>query len=203
MKLEDLPDFAKPYKKRGYDVRLSRGAYQLLRISSKRVEGKSYPVLVQEYIGIIKEDGTLKRKAAASSGTVSFQEFGLSDFLVKRYGRMLQRSIFNGTADFKRPMVCLAILSYVLGSLSDIAIRRCRLTVGLDLGKLAYIRQKDKKRIERLRMMIATEQESLLGEDRADFELLMRLCVADPIAATTPGYPEEALEILKRHGVKV
>ena len=55
MKLEDLPEFAKPYKKRGYDVRLSRGTYQLLRISSKRVEGKSYPVLVQEYIGIIKE----------------------------------------------------------------------------------------------------------------------------------------------------
>ena len=203
MKLEDLPEFAKPYKKRGYDVRLSRGTYQLLRISSKRVEGKSYPVLVQEYIGIIKEDGTLRRKASPSPGTVVFQEFGLSDFLMKRYGRMLRRSIFNGTEEFKRPLVCLAILSYVLGSVSDIAIKRCRLTSGLNADELAYIRKKDIKRVQRLRMKIASEQEALLGDDLADFELLMRLCVVDPASAATPEYPQEALVILEKHGVKV
>ena len=32
MKKEDLPDFAKPYKTKGYDVRLVRGAYQLFKI---------------------------------------------------------------------------------------------------------------------------------------------------------------------------
>ena len=47
MKKELLPDFAKPYKTKGFDVRLVRGCYQLFKISSKRVEGKSYPVLTQ------------------------------------------------------------------------------------------------------------------------------------------------------------
>jgi len=53
MKKELLPDFAKPYKTKGFDVRLVRGCYQLFKISSKRVEGKSYPVLTQIYIGTI------------------------------------------------------------------------------------------------------------------------------------------------------
>ena len=37
MKLEQLPDFAKPYKKRGYDVRLIYGRYQLFRHTSRKV----------------------------------------------------------------------------------------------------------------------------------------------------------------------
>ena len=50
MKLELLPDFAKPFKTKGYDVRLVKNSYQLFRVTSKRVEGKKYPVLSQEYI---------------------------------------------------------------------------------------------------------------------------------------------------------
>ncbi len=202
MKIDDLPEFAKPYKKRGYDVRFQSGSYYLYRISSKRVEGKSYPVLVQEYIGIIKEDGTLKRKAEAHSGEVAYQEFGLSDFLMKRHGRLLQRSLFNNP-EFKQPIVAMAILSYVMGSVSDIAIRRCRLTAGLDAKTLAYVRQRDEKRLGRLRLKLAKEQAALFAEDLADFELLMRLCVVDPLSTTTPGYPAEALGILEKHGVKV
>ena len=48
MKLENIPGFAKPYKKKGYDVRLVGGTYQLFRVSSKKVEDKNYPVLIQE-----------------------------------------------------------------------------------------------------------------------------------------------------------
>ena len=53
MKLDLLPDFAKPFKTKGFDVRLVRGSYQLFKVSSKRVEGKKYPVLEQSYIGTI------------------------------------------------------------------------------------------------------------------------------------------------------
>ena len=60
MKKELLPDFAKPYKTKGYDVRLVRGCYQLFKISSKRVEGKSYPVLTQTLIVKIVCDIYLK-----------------------------------------------------------------------------------------------------------------------------------------------
>ena len=53
MKLEDLPEFVKPYKVKGYDVRKRGNRYVLFKISSQRVKDKKYPVLKQEYIGVI------------------------------------------------------------------------------------------------------------------------------------------------------
>ncbi len=40
MKLEDLPEFARKYKRRGYDVRLGNGSYSLVKIWSKREPGR-------------------------------------------------------------------------------------------------------------------------------------------------------------------
>lgn len=37
-------------------MRVVNGEYWLLKATSKRVEGKKYPIPVQEYIGIITED---------------------------------------------------------------------------------------------------------------------------------------------------
>ena len=37
MKINDLPDFAKKYKTKGYDVRCVNGTYVLFKVSSKRV----------------------------------------------------------------------------------------------------------------------------------------------------------------------
>ena len=42
MKKELLPDFAKPYKTKGFDVRLVRGCYQLFKISSKHCIWKAF-----------------------------------------------------------------------------------------------------------------------------------------------------------------
>lgn len=201
MKLTDLPEFAKPYKKRGYDVRLRGGSYQLFRISSKRVEGKSYPVLLQEYIGVIHPDGSLKRKAEPIPRSDIFQEFALSDFLMKHYGRLLHRSIFNTSKEFSQPVISLAILLYIYGTISDTAISRCRLTATCDPEMLSRARELSAKRIERLCSRIAQEQAAQLGEDLAEFEMLMRLCVVDQLSVATPPYPDQAVEILKKHGV--
>ena len=201
MKLTDLPEFAKPYKKRGYDVRLRGGSYQLFRISSKRVEGKSYPVLLQEYIGVIHPDGSLKRKAEPIPRSDVFQELALSDFLMKHYGRLLHRSIFNASKEFSQPVISLAILLYIYGTISDTAISRCRLTATCDPEMLSRARELSAKRIERLCSRIAQEQAAQLGEDLAEFEMLMRLCVVDQLSVATPPYPDQAVEILKKHGV--
>ena len=69
MKYEDLPEFARPYKKKGYDVRKRKDTFFLYRITSRRVEGKKNPQLVQEYIGIINPESLLtaaKDMAAAT-----------------------------------------------------------------------------------------------------------------------------------------
>lgn len=198
MKLEDLPDFAKPYKKKGYEVRLCGKAYRLLRISSKRVEGKKYPVLSQEYIGTILEDGTLKKSKIESRGPGFVQEFGLSDFLMKRFRRTLQRSIYGYEGERGLHILLLGILFYVFGTVSEEAIKRCRLTCK-HAKVLSSVASEQRKRIERLSQKIATEQEKLFGTDRADFEMFMRLCVVESVSKKAPEYPEEALEILHRH----
>lgn len=198
MRLEDLPDFAKPYKKTGYDVRLCGKAYRLLRISSKRVKGKKYPVISQEYIGTILEDGTLKKSKAEVRGPGFVQEFGLSDFLMKRFRRTLQRSIYGYDAEKGFHILLLGILFYVFGTVSEEAIKRCRLTCKY-AKDLSGVASEQRRRIERLSQKVAGEQEKLFGADRADFEMFMRLCVVDSVSEKTPEYPEEALEILHRH----
>lgn len=199
MKLEDIPDFAKPYKKRGYDVRKKGNSYQLFRISSKHVEGKSYPVLIQDYIGVIDSDGSLKRKANHVEGDI-YLEFGLSDFIYKKHHRTLMRSIFNSGLEQANQVVLLAIVLYCLGCVSDSAIRHSRLTADR-AQELIPVREIKIKQITRLKEKIATEQEKLLGEDRAEFEFLMRLCVMDRMSAVPPNYSQPALEILQRRGI--
>lgn len=200
MKLEDLPDFAKPYKKKGFDVRKSGDAYRLLRITSKRVEGKKYPVLVQEYIGTILKDGTLRKAQEKGPSFGPYQEFGLSDFLMNQHKRLLQRSLYGYKGEQFLPLLKLAVLFYVFGSISPIALTHSRLTVK-DADALAAIAATQRPRIERLSKKIQDAQEELFGEEKTDFELLMRLCVVDALSQKTPPYPPEALEILKRRGL--
>lgn len=158
-------------------------------------------MLQQEYIGVIHPDGSLKRKAEPIPRSDVFQEFALSDFLMRHYGRLLHRSIFNTSKEFSRPAICLAILLYVYGTTSDTAISRCRLTAACDLAALSRTRELEAKRIQRLCSRIAQEQAALLGQDLAEFEMLMRLCVVDQLSVATPPYPDQAVEILKKHGV--
>lgn len=202
MKLEDLPNFAKPYKKPGYDVRKSGDSYRLIKITSERVEGKKYPVLKQLYIGTILEDGTLKKSHPHSPSPGFSQEFGLSDFLLKRFKRTLQRSVYGYEGEKATELIKLAILYYVLGTVSDIAIKRCRLTCA-NAEKLSKLATEQRVRIERLSQKIAAKQSELFREDKADFEMLMRLCVVDSLAEKNPEYPEEATAILQRHGEKL
>ena len=100
MKKELLPDFAKPYKTKGFDVRLVRGCYQLFKISSKRVEGKSYPVLTQIYIGTIDPVKGLVEKKLSSDELTSLVEYGLSNFILKHFKRDLIRSMYNINSEY-------------------------------------------------------------------------------------------------------
>lgn len=109
MKLDLLPDFVKPFKRKSYDVRLVRGSYQLFKISSKRVEGRKYPILVQEYIGTIDPvHGLIPKKIAQNLNLV---EFGLSNFILKHFRRILSRSLFNNEKN--NDLIYLAIIKFI------------------------------------------------------------------------------------------
>ena len=201
MKLEDLPDYAKPYKKKGYDVRKQGKAYFLYKISSKRVPGKKYPVLEQEYIGVIDERGSLiNKKEYPSKKRIEYIEWGLSSFIYKIHKGALQRAIFNGV---NSELVMLAVIQYVFGSISEVAINSCYIARDKkeELKKLASVVSDE--RLKRLVKKIAEEQRILFGEDLIDAEILMRLCVMDKESSTEPKYSSEVLALLERHGVKL
>ena len=81
----------------------------------KRVEGKKYPVLSQEYIGTIDPvKGLLPKKVVVKTGVNdALVEYGLSYFMYKRFNRELKRSLFNvgGNAT---PLIKLAIIKFIL-----------------------------------------------------------------------------------------
>lgn len=132
MKYEDLPEFARPYKKKGYDVRKKKDTFFLYRITSRRVEGKKNPQLVQEYIGIINPDGTLlekKRRPCADKkdAVPTYLEYCLSSFIYRRFRRELRRSLFSSRGKIGEIIVA-ATVKYVLGTVSETAFESCWLS---------------------------------------------------------------------------
>lgn len=112
MKIESLPEFAKPYKTKGYDVRLVRGHYQLFKISSKRVPGKSYPKLVQTYVGTITEDkGLIHRKVSVERAS-ALVEYGFSHFILSHYKRDLLRCFFNNSGSIQTVYMGIVLFMY-------------------------------------------------------------------------------------------
>ena len=205
MKLEDLPDFAKPFKKKGYDVRKQGETYFLYKITSHRVPGKKYPVLQQEYIGVIDQSGTLIKKKeypkAEDEKRHIWLEYGLSSFIMKKYKRTLLRSLFNGSAEKNRPLVALAVIRYIFGSTSDTAVDSCYLSKEMREEILKTRDMCSSERLERLVKKIGELEKLTLGDDMEDFEIIMKLCVMDRDSSTEPSYPEKALKILENHGV--
>lgn len=54
------PEWVEKYNTKGNIIRTSKNCYYLYKATSKRVEGKSYPVCVQTYIGKITEEGLIE-----------------------------------------------------------------------------------------------------------------------------------------------
>ncbi len=200
MRAELLPDFARPFKKKGYDVRERKGTYFLYRITSRRVPGRKYPVLEQHYIGIIGKDGKLVPKKESPRAMLSrrWLEYGLSSFIMSEHGRELSRSTFNGGGK-GGSLVVLAIVRYVMGSVSDTAISSCRLSRIAEEDVMACRNSASPQRVLRLAGKIGSLQKALLGDDLGDFEILMRLCVCGDGDGDLPPYPDAAMEMLRRH----
>lgn len=204
MKYENLPEFAKPYKKKGYDVRKQKDNYFLYKISSHRVPGMKYPKLDQEYIGIIKPDGTLlEKKKYALTNSRQYLEFGLSNFLYRTYKRKLVRTLFNSSGKFGDCFVILAIVKYIFGTISETAIDSCYLSFSRKEEVVSSIPMFSEERQQKLIEKINEHQRLTLGDDRESFEIIMKLAVVAEGAVAPQEYPLAAMEILNKHGVKV
>ena len=118
MKLIDLPDYAKKYKTKGYDVKKINNEFYLYKVSHKRVAGKPYPVTSLSYIGKIDRNLGLVKAFAQRHDVNDYLEYGLSSYIFRNYKRAIQRTLFNMAGDFATNIIRLGIVLFVFDDVS-------------------------------------------------------------------------------------
>ena len=77
--MRELPTWVLKYKTKGTNIILKNGKYYLYKVHSERRKDKTYPVLVtDEYLGVITENGLIKKKENIK--IIIVKEFGLSNY---------------------------------------------------------------------------------------------------------------------------
>lgn len=200
MKLKDLPDFAKKYKKKGYDVRKVLNSYQLFKITSKRIKGKNHPVLISDYIGTIdKEKGLIAKKTFNNENKV---EYGLSHFILEHFNRKLIRSLFNQSNG--QGLVYLAIIDFMYGYHSDRFINLTYLSKFKNIME-TFLGDSFKKRIEALSKRIEKELNSLI-KNKEDLTYLLILLIDIKVSKDEENikinYSEDIKNLLRKYKIK-
>ena len=129
MKTIDLPDYAKKYKTKGFDVKKVGNEYYQYKVEHYRVKDKKYPVTKFIYIGKIdKEKGLIKAYTQKDDDVIAYLEYGLSNFIYKKYKRSLQRILFNVNGEHAERAIKLGIIKYIFGSISLIFLKSSFIT---------------------------------------------------------------------------
>ncbi len=113
MKIESLPDYAKKYKVRGYDVKKVGNEYYQYKVEHYRVENKNYPVARFIYIGKIDKVKGLIKSNQEKDDVIAYLEYGLSNYIFNNYKRTLQRSLFNISGEHATNLIKLGIIKYI------------------------------------------------------------------------------------------
>lgn len=203
MKLIDLPDFAKPYKKRGYDVRKVGHSYNLYKVTSKRVKDKSYPVLIQEFIGVIDPVNGLIPKKTSDANAI-YLEYGLSHLIYRLLHRTLVRSISFVKYGSEESYIKLAIIYYVHGSLCDMAIKKTYIFRDCIDTLIAIRNHMNENRLNILISKINFEMKLRFGDDLPTITTALRLVVVkDDAFDPHPFYEDDVIQLANKHGVKL
>lgn len=129
MKIESLPEYAKKYKVKGYDVKKVGNEYYQYKVEHHRVKDKKYPVTKFVYIGKIdKNKGLIKAGNNFNQSVECYLEFGLSNYLFKYYKRAIQRSLFNCSGEIGMSLIKLGIIQYIFNNVSKVTLRSSYLT---------------------------------------------------------------------------
>ncbi len=74
--MRELPEFVLKYKTKGTAIKFSKGNYYLYKVRSQREEGKKYPVVKSEYIGVITEEKGLVTSHPSINGEIQVLKLG-------------------------------------------------------------------------------------------------------------------------------
>lgn len=206
MKLENLPDFAKPFKTKGYDIRCDNGVFKLYKISSIRVEDKPYPQLLQEYVGIIDPIKGLIQKKVRIQQVDDLVEYGLSHFILVNLKRTLVRTLFNTKTKFAMPYILLAIDLFVHDSYCDTAIDSSYDTYKKRDELIKFRDSNDcLDKVDKLNNKIKKELPLIMdSDDVRDLTILLKLVEVNRNSENpNPKYCDRIIDIIKKWGLKI
>ncbi len=177
MKITDLPEFARKYKVTGYDVKKVGNEYYQYRMEHFRVPGKKYPVTKAIYIGRIdSEKGLIRSQAVKEEHVIAYLEFGLSDYLFRKYKRSLERTLFNTSGSIASDLVMMGITEFIFGRIGQEELDSSYLTHS-DSKRLLSLYESNPKigdRVTKLRKKICDMLESVFHEDMRAIVLGLR-----------------------------
>lgn len=198
----EYPEWVEKYRTKGRTIRKVRNGYALYHCTSERVEGKKYPKMTQEYLGMVTEkDGFIPKRELST--TPRYLEYGLSHMLWENFGGQLRHLTYNSGPELAQ----LVIVRFIFGSCDDICIRSCWLTAP-NADRFIEVRNRQAKldRIERIseKLKLMLEEKIPDQQERSMAVRLLMLCVVEegPRASIKPEVPAEVKEILNGHGLK-
>lgn len=200
MKITDMPEWVLKYKKKGYTIHKNGNSYALYKATSVYVPN-SHPKTILTYVGIITEEG-LKQKKEVPGTSHNYVEYGLSSFLYDHFHRDLQRTIFNSSKEKTRPVILLAIVKYIHGTVSDVAISSSHIA-SKEFELLKKIREStSERRIDVLVGKLDELMRATFKEDVEDVKILLRLVVIEE-DVIIPQYSDKIKELMEKHEVKL
>lgn len=129
MKIDDLPDYAKKYKAKGYDVKKVGNEYYQYKVEHHREKDRKYPITKFVYIGKIDRDKGLILSNSSTDENIDFVlEYGLSNYIFSNYRRAIQRSLFNLAGEFAVDLIRLGIVNFIFDEVSEASLASSYLT---------------------------------------------------------------------------
>lgn len=209
MKLIDLPDYAKKYKTKGYDVKKINNEFYLYKVDHKRVDDKPYPVTSLTYIGKIDKDLGLIKAYTQKDVVIDYLEYGLSYYLFKNYKRAIQRTLFNLTGDFAINIIKLGIILFIFDEISFESLSSSYLTYKDTAFLLDFYNSNNQYsgRVLRVKTKIEELLKTVFYDDKDRKCLIfslrnMNVCVSDKNEKINSIPSLKAKQIFYKYGVK-
>lgn len=201
MKKNELPNWVLKYDAKGITFRKKGNTYLMIKVSSKRVTDKNYPILSQEYLGTITEkEGFTPSKEKAKSKDFLL-ECSLSHFIMANFYDDLLRASFNSNKKLAESKIKAAIILFIYGAITPLTIRLSTISIGceeeiekLSLSSINTISNLSKRISNLFKEKITDEM------DRVNLICLLKQGVVDPRNTNFTSYNDKVLEILKKYG---
>lgn len=170
------PDWVLKHKTEGTTIRRRGDAFILIKISSKRVPGKNYPVVSQEYLGVITKEGLIKKKIYETALKDNLIEYGLSTFLYLNLLRSLSTHISsNESSSGKELIVIGSILYFMFKDISEDILSLTYLPSLTNNFDLTFLTERRREKCKSLQNKIDLYLNQLIPNEREKHLLLGKL----------------------------